>query len=267
MTVKQIENALSLLEYFAERKRPATLADVVGHFGWPRSSVFHILSTLAESGYLYEPQVREGFYPTPKWLQLATEIAEAQPIPEGLTRIIRVLAQETGETVCISAASGQYAVFLDVMESESPVRYSAKLGKRVPIHLTASGLALLSQLKEKDREIILRKATYDERGPNGARNIVEVRETLMTGCERGWFQSASHYTPDLGGVAVPVEVGSRSFAITVAGPLFRAESLFGSFASAIHGAIAEEYGAHHNKGMLEELTALATRLRTRLLKS
>ena len=48
VAVKQIENLLNLLEFFSVRKRPATLADVVAHFGWARSSAFNILTTLVE---------------------------------------------------------------------------------------------------------------------------------------------------------------------------------------------------------------------------
>ncbi|UCI31943.1 IclR family transcriptional regulator [Mesorhizobium sp. B4-1-4] len=247
MTVKQIENLIALLEYFAETKSPATLADIVDHFGWPRSSTFHILTTLAQKGYLYEPRVREGFYPTPRWLHLASVIAEAEPVPEGLLRIMRKLADKSGETVWISAASGQYAVFLEVIESQAPVRYTATPGKRVPIHLTASGLALLSQFEERDREIVLRKATFEERGPKGPRNLDEVRAELEAGRRRGWFSSASYYTPDLGGVAIPVMINSRIFAVTVAGPLFRAEAQFAAFASGICEAVAAEYGPDYGR--------------------
>ena len=61
MSVRQVENVLALLEFFAERQRPATLADVVEHTGWPRSSAFNLLSTLLDRGYLYEPRARAGY--------------------------------------------------------------------------------------------------------------------------------------------------------------------------------------------------------------
>lgn len=251
MTVRQIENAISLLEYFAERKHPATLTDVVEHFGWPRSSAFNILTTLAQSGYLYEPRARGGYYPSPRWLQLAAAIAEAEPIPEGLIHIMQRLARRTGETVWISATSGLYAVFLDVIESEAAVRYAANPGKRVPIHLTASGLALVSLLPDRDREVILRKVTFEERGPNAPSNLQEVRAELTAGQERGWFRSASYYSPDLGGVAVPVIVDDRTFAITVAGPLFRVETKSDEHAAMIYEEIARELGPDHSRSTLK----------------
>ncbi|MDK3020198.1 IclR family transcriptional regulator [Pseudodonghicola flavimaris] len=251
MTVKQIDNLLLLLEFFAERQRPATLADVVSHFGWPRSSAFNILSTLTERGYLYEPQARSGYYPTPRWSQIAMAFAEGEPIPERLIRIMAELAAETGETVCISASSGLFAVFLDVIESPASIRYAAKPGKRVPIHATASGQALLSQYPDHDLEVLLRKITFERYGTGSPTSIEEVLSQIEAGRRRGWFQSASHYSPDLGGVAVPVVEGQRIFAVTIAGPLFRVADKAESHARSLHRAIERVFGEGHSQETLK----------------
>lgn len=242
MIVRQIENMLALLEFFAERQEPATLADVVRHFGWPRSSAFNILSTLVEAGYLYEPRARGGFYPSSRWQQLSAAFAEGEPVPDALRNIMARLGDATGETVWVSAPSGLFAVFLDVIESPAAVRYAAAPGKRVPIHVTASGQALLSQMPERDREVLLRKAAFGTWGPNAPKDIAEVHAQMADGRARGWFRSASHYSPDLGGVAVPVVLGERVFSVTVAGPLFRVAEKAEAHALAIYEAIAAELG-------------------------
>lgn len=251
MAVRQIENMLALLEAFARHKRPMTLADVVDEFGWPRSSAFHILTTLVETGYLYEPRARGGFYPSPRWAQVVNAFSEAEPLPEALRHVMESLAEETGETVWVSAPSGSFAVFLDVIESSAPVRYAAQPGKRVPIHITASGQALLSQMPTRDRDVILRKVEFGGFGPNAPQSLDEVTQQMNEGARRGWFQSASNYSPDLGGVAVPVVIGNRIFSITVAGPLFRVADKGEDHALAIHRAIASELGAHHSAQTLK----------------
>lgn len=243
MTVKQIENTLALLEYFAQHQKPATLADIVAHFGWPRSSAFNILSTLAEAGYLYEPRIRGGYYPSPRWSQIVSAFSQAEPLPEGLKRVIRKLADETGETVWISAPAGLFAVFLDVVESKSSVRYAAETGKRVPIHITATGQALLSRLSERDLQIVLRKVKFDGYGPNAPTNVTEVKQQIDAGIKRGWFQSGSNFSPDLGGASVSVIMSERIYAITVGGPLFRVKDKGEFHAKAIRAAIEDEFGA------------------------
>ncbi len=254
MAVKQIENLLALLEFFADRKEPATLADVVRHFGWPRASAHHILSTLVESGYRYEPRPRAGFYPSSRWQRLSQAFTEAEPVPEALHRIITELGRETGETIWISAPSGLYAVFLEVVESSAAVRYAAQLGNRVPIHVTASGQTLLSQMSERDRDVILRKTEYGCWGVNAAKSVAEVHEQMDAARRRGWFYSASNYSPDLGGVAVPVVLGDRIYSITVAGPLYRVADKFEENARRIYAAIARELGPDHCARTLKDIT-------------
>ncbi|WP_164076102.1 helix-turn-helix domain-containing protein, partial [Stenotrophomonas maltophilia] len=58
MFVRQAANVLEILEYFAKRKKPATLSEVADDLGWPRSSTFNLLGTLTDKGFLYEPASR-----------------------------------------------------------------------------------------------------------------------------------------------------------------------------------------------------------------
>ncbi|MFY0634016.1 MAG: IclR family transcriptional regulator [Vannielia sp.] len=255
MSVKQIENLLALLEFFAARGAPVTLADVVAEFGWPRSSAFNILTTLVEAGYLYEPRARGGFYPSPKWAQVIGEISQAEPLPPALHDAVQHLADETGETVWSSAPSGLFAVFLDVFESTAAVRYATQTGRRVPIHVTASGQALLSQMPERDCEVILRKVGWEGFGPNAPKNRAEFDAQFAAGRARGWFLSASNYSADLGGVAVPVVINGRIFSITVAGPLYRVADKAAQHAQMIYAAIARIMGPQHSA---TTLTGLAT---------
>jgi len=81
MIVRQAANVLEIMEFFAQVRKPATLAEIADHFGWPRSSTFNLLATLSEKGYLYEPRPRAGFYPTPRWLAMARMISEVEPLP------------------------------------------------------------------------------------------------------------------------------------------------------------------------------------------
>ena len=50
MIVRQAANVLEILEYFAKRLRPATAAEMAEDLGWPRSSTFKIVATLASKG-------------------------------------------------------------------------------------------------------------------------------------------------------------------------------------------------------------------------
>jgi DNA-binding IclR family transcriptional regulator len=111
---------LDLLEYFAANQRPATLSEISEHFGWLRSSTFNILSTLVDKGFLYEPKIRAGFYPSPRWLTLSQTIVDAQPLPSAVYALTQEFMNETGETSVIVAPAGVSAIFVDVAETAAP---------------------------------------------------------------------------------------------------------------------------------------------------
>lgn len=256
MPVRQVDNIMTLLEFFAERKQPATLADVVRRTGWPRSSAFNILSTLLERGYLYEPRARAGYYPSPRLLQLAVSIADGEPLPSPLARAMQRVAEETGETALASASSGLFAVYLDVIESKTPVRYAARQGARVPLHATASGLALLSQLPPRDLSVLLRKMTFEPFNVNTPMSVEAVCARLDAGRQEGWFTSGSTYSSDVGAVALPLILGDRIFAIAAAGPLIRVEARRREHALLLYRIIEEEVGAGHSRRTLQNFNVL-----------
>jgi IclR family acetate operon transcriptional repressor len=221
MTVRQAANTLQILEYFAERLRPATAAEIADDLGWPRSSTFKLVGTLAALGYLYEPQGRGGHYPSPRWLELAEKVAHADPLPPELQRLVRDVAAETGETVAVSGPAGPFAMFVMVQESRQPVRYSAAVGDRVPIHASSAGRALLAQMSTEERQTLYRKIDFTSWSSTTPTTPARIEADLNEAERRGYHQSNAEYTPDLAGVAVPLPLAARRLSIVVVGPVSR----------------------------------------------
>src|SRR5262249_13622069 len=105
MIVRQAANVLEIMEFFAQMKKPATLADIAPLFGGPRSSTSTRLAPLSDKGYLCEPRRRGGYYPTPRWLAMARQVSEVEPLPSWTHALISDLSAETGETASIVAPS------------------------------------------------------------------------------------------------------------------------------------------------------------------
>lgn len=243
MVVRQADNVLSILEFFAERRSPATVADLTAHFGWPRSSTFNIVATLIDRGYLYEPRARGAYYPTARWQMMATAIAEADPVPVELIRLLDRLAQEIGETVWIACAGGLDVVMLEVRESPQLIRYAARPGMRLPIHVTGSGQALMSLMGAAEQGALLNRISYVRYNRNTPMDADTVRRQIAESQARGWFMSASAYSSDLGGVALPVSIGGRNFAVTAAGPEARVLPRMSEIADTLRRSINEHIGS------------------------
>lgn len=221
MQVKQAANVLELMEYFAERRRPATLAEISDDLGWPRSSTFNLVGTIVERGYLYEPRPRAGYYPTPRWLTLALTVAEAEPLPGVVDVLVADVAAATGETTAVGTLTGIHALFLVVAESRHQVRYHARVGDRVPVHASSAGRAILAQYPAASREAIYRRVAFERFSDTTPLGVENVERALLEAEERGYHQSDSEYIADLAGVALPLPLGDRRLSIVVAGPTSR----------------------------------------------
>ncbi|WP_332689960.1 IclR family transcriptional regulator [Bosea sp. (in: a-proteobacteria)] len=237
MQVKQAANVLELLEFFARRQKPATLAELSDELGWPRSSTFNLIGTLADKGYLYEPRARGGYYPSPRWLTMAQTVASAEPLPEAALQLVAEVARETGETTAIGAPAGTHAIFIYVIESEAPIRYFAKEGHRLPIQASSTGRAILAQYSVAERDALYRKITFERYSPTTPVNIDAVEAELRRSAARGYHYSDGDYSRDLVGIACPLPLPERRLSIVVAGPQFRclprAEDLATTLKSAI----------------------------------
>jgi len=242
VNVKQAANVLDLIEFFATHRRPAALAEIARHFDWPRSSTFNLLGTLASRGYLYEPRSRGGYYPSPLWASLLQRIESAEPIPDQFRALLRTLAERTQETAVLAATSGSHAVFVDAIESPHAIRYTAQPGKLIPLHVTATGRALLSLLSPSDRAAVLRRATFERYTPTTLMSVAAVEREIQRSLERGWFEGAAEFTTDLGGVAMPLLVPHRQFAVLVAGPMFRVKSRSKELAKVISAEVESHLG-------------------------
>lgn len=221
MLVRQAANVLELMEYFARRKRPATLAEISDDLCWPRSSTFNLVGTIAEKGWLYEPRARNGYYPSPRWLTLARIVADAEPLPDAAHALVTEIADQTGETTGVAALAGTSAIFLDVVESTHSVRYFAQIGDRVPVHASSVGRAILEQHSPEERKAIYRKIKFEAFSHTTPTTAEAIEDELRQAAERGYQQSSSEYIADLAGVAVPLPVQHRRLSLVVAGPTSR----------------------------------------------
>ncbi len=248
MIVRQAAHVLDLLEYFAQAKQPSTLAEISAAMGWPRSSTFNLLTTLARQGFLYEPRPRGGFYPSPRWLKLLESIAETERIPESLCSAADEVAKATGETVAVAAPVGTNAVFLHVVESPAVIRYSAQVGTQVPIHATAVGRALLAQYSQRERTSTLKRVEYEKFSAKALMSAAQVEAEIKRSATRGWHENIDTHTTDLTGVALAAGLPDRRLAIVVGGPTNRMRPRIAQTADVLKRALRRHLPAARTAG-------------------
>ena len=139
--VKSAKRVLSILQFFAQTKAPATLTQISSALGFPKSSCLALLDTLEGEGYARLDAGR--YYLTRRWLNEARIVAEHDQLTALVRPELERLRDTLGETLILGQRSGRRVVYLDVAEPDRVVRFTAWTGQTKPLHASASGRALL----------------------------------------------------------------------------------------------------------------------------
>ena len=222
--VKTAVRTVNLFEAFSRRKGPMTLTQIAESLSAPISSCHGLVRTLSAKGYLYTSEQTREIYPTKRLLEIATVIAAHDPVLESVVPELEALRDETNETVILGRRQGDAILYLDVIEGEQTVRYSAGAGEIKPLHSSAIGKAFLGRLEPTERVAQIARLRLDEMT---AKTIVErhaLEADLATSVSRGYFVTRGENVADVMGMAITVEVYGDVLGIAVAGPLSRMES-------------------------------------------
>jgi len=138
--------AFALLECIAAAPGSPTLEELTRASGLPKPTVHRILQLLVRGG-LVEREVHDKRYGFGgRFATLALAVQMHSPHRSERHAILARLVNAIGETCNYTMLDGDEIVYLDRVETSANVRLHMKTGSRVPLHCTASGKLLLSDL-------------------------------------------------------------------------------------------------------------------------
>ena len=208
-------NALDVLEHLSRHAEPLPAASIARDLGLPRSSVYHLLKVLHGRGYVthYVEERRFGLG------QAAYELGSAYQRQAPLARVARAtmrrLVDQCGRNAHFATLDGRDVIYLLEERAPGQPMLVTDVGVRLPAHLTASGLAMLSALPATQvRALYPDRASFVQRsGGGGPRSLAELRSLLARIRTDGHAREEGTVTPDLSSVAVPVlDRGGRPLA-------------------------------------------------------
>lgn len=163
--------AFGLLELVARAEGPLSLDELTQQCSLPKPTVYRILGMLQRGGMLQREPDTKRYWIGARLSQLALEVMLRSPQRARRHAILQQLVEEVGETCNFTMQDGNEVVYLDRVETSSPVRLLMEAGSRVPLHCTASGKLFLSQLPEHKIASLLGPGPYQR---HTARTITEL---------------------------------------------------------------------------------------------
>lgn len=224
--VKSAVRVLDIFEYFAARRRPATIQEVASALDYPHSSATTLLNSLRDRGYLIYDPVARTYLPALRLLMLSRWLVEEPTFTGNLTASLNRIQQATNETVILAAREGGFARYVQVISSGEAIRLFIPSGTLRPLHRTATGIMLLSALDEQEREVALDSSLALDAEASRQSYRQQAYEDIQVASRQGWFLTRGSMTAGAGVVAalLPSLPEMERMAIGVAAPLPRLET-------------------------------------------
>jgi DNA-binding IclR family transcriptional regulator len=196
--------ALRILSFMAAQQGPVAAATLARALDLPRSSVYRLLSVLAEQGFvLHFPEARRYGLGIAAF-ELSSGYVRQEPITRLGRPVLATLVDRVGESAHLAVLVGREVVYL--VEERAPRRPAlvTDVGVRLPSHLTASGRALLASLpREQVRALFPDASAFTRRGV-ATQTHAGLRSELVRTRSRGYATEDGEITAGLASVAVAV---------------------------------------------------------------
>jgi IclR family transcriptional regulator, acetate operon repressor len=243
--VRAVLRVLDILDVLQSTPDGVALPRLAEAVGLPKSSTFRYLSTMEARGYVARDPATgnyrfgRAFLPS-HTRRLQVMAARSRPLLQGLRDRFQ-------ETINLGVLDGNRVAYLEIVESTQAIRFATRTGDRDPVHSSALGKAICSQLPKDQVEAILKTEGMPQRT---SRTITDpdvfLREIAVVR-EIGFAIDNGENEEDGRCVAVPIRGGRVRAAMSLSAPaqrfsLERAEEVAAALREAA-GQVAHELEA------------------------
>ena len=173
-----VERALTMLEEVAQASDGLSNAEISRKLNIPKSSASYILRTLETQGYLAR-DVESGKYRVGlKILSLSRGALGGLDVRGVALPIMRRLTQQTGLTCHLAVLDGAEAVYVEKVEPEGFIRMDTWVGRRMRVHATSVGKAIVAHISPEQLEQIVKKSGMEKRTPKTITTLPRLLKDL-----------------------------------------------------------------------------------------
>ncbi|MGC4190187.1 MAG: IclR family transcriptional regulator [Thermomicrobiales bacterium] len=221
--VKSAHRALSILELLAQSDRPMTFAEIGTALALPRSSLFGLLNTLRDRGWIDLAEGERGYRLGIRTLEAGNAYQRSLDLLVIAKPHMERIRDALDETVQISVLEGRHNVYLDKVEGGQRLRLDSEVGRRLPAHATALGKMLLADLPDDALAKLFAGVELETFTGTTIGSLDGLQEALATIRAQGFSEDREEYTVGVRCVALPIRnhTGHVIAAMSVSFPTVR----------------------------------------------
>ncbi len=217
-----LHRGLEVLDCFAERET-WTLSDLAAHLSQSKATVFRVLHTLEQFGYLAK-DTATGRYALGMRLQtLGASAMRHEQLRWQALPPLQDLAESTGETVHVGILHEGVVVTVQIVDGTHAVRMHSAVGKRSPAHASALGKVLMAFLPDAEVDAIVARHGLPRFTAGTITEAGALREALHRVRLDGYAQDEEEIEVGLRCLAAPIAdaAGRPTAAVAISAPASR----------------------------------------------
>ena len=142
--IQSIERAAAILRLLSGRSLRLGVAELAGELGLPKGTVFGILKTLREVGFVEQDRDSGKYQLGPALLHMGSSYLDGNELRTRALNWADALATRSGESVRIGTLHEHQVLIVHHVFRPDDTRQALEVGSLLPTHATALGKALLA---------------------------------------------------------------------------------------------------------------------------
>jgi DNA-binding IclR family transcriptional regulator len=202
--VPGLERGLNILRLFSRSRRTISPPDMARELGIPRSTVFRLVQTLEEMGFLERVADGNGYALGAAVLTLGFEYLGSLDLIELADPVLARLRDRTGCSAHLAIRRGTDMIYLSRHASRAAISSSVNVGTALPAHATIMGRIMLADLSDDELGALYDGQTLARFTDQTPTSLTALRALLAEDRRRGYAVSTAFFERGVSAVAAPV---------------------------------------------------------------
>lgn len=203
--IQSVERALKIMDLFDERERELTITEISKRMNLHKSTIHSLLKTLQEQRYISQNEENGKYRLGMKLFERGNMVLSHFDLRNVARKYLEKLSARTNLTVHLVILDGQEGVYIDKVEGSGVTVLYSRIGRRVPIHTSAVGKALISTKTNSELDQFLENYEYTKLTANSIGSKEELLEEIQKVRLSGYSMDNEENEPGIVCFAVPIK--------------------------------------------------------------
>ncbi|MDM5155376.1 IclR family transcriptional regulator [Bacillus sp. DX1.1] len=193
---------MDILELFYEHQA-LTLMEMVKLTGMPKTSVYRLIGSLEEMGFL-QKTINGTYKLGLVFLRFGQLVSDRLSLRNIAKPYMETLRADIGQAVNLIIQDGSEAIYIEKVDGAQPVRVYTAIGRRAPLYAGACPRILLTYFSKEEQEKYIEEVQLIQFAKGTILDKNQLRNMLQKAKSDGYTMSYSELENHTAAVAAPV---------------------------------------------------------------